>query len=659
MRLHITALRAAGFRNLANVELADLPAAVALFGMNRQGKSSILYAWQMLAFGWCPLTGRNGQGAAALIKDGETAACVEADVTVSDAATGDRQYTLSLDLRRKGSGSAQEFAAVDVASGQTAARNREDFYKLIGLDATTAAACAMPALFLESGEASEIMASTLIRTLDPDELAGWLGEHREWVTAFASRKRCSLATPQDLPILGEAAYKERTEFNTRLKDARARQADLGAAELPVDGKGRTRTVEEIDTLRTGVATARVTLAGLQRELGAAQAARPAAEVAEERDGLTADLTQADADATLAQAQYDAAVTEAEQAQTALDLARKAESNNLEAARVARVKLADTDAALAAVEDKSGCCPTCRQKLTAATRKALLGPLETQRAALLEEAAQGDDEAERIRRNELPPLREALAAYQASMRDAQNQRTACAAVVAKLQARIQALPAASDTRPVADIEADIADAEAKIARGEAIVRALEHARDVQENDAHLAAVEAELEHLNWAVKAFRDGDLVKPLLRGGLDAFAERCNRELQAFGYALTVDVDGKRVSVLLEAPGREARPVALCSGAERALAAVSVALAFADWGAPVLMDNVNDLDYEVRRELLRRLRAHADGSWWVAGASQNKADLAKLAAGIAPAALVDVVDGEALVVPAAAAEDSRSEVAA
>lgn len=645
MTIRLTRLIVDNFRAIGHADLQGLPAALILFGLNGQGKTSVLAALQMLLHGRCRFTARDGKGAGALVRDGAKQASVTAELEITHGEspeTGEptSYITLGLTVAAKGS---TEWYAVDSTTNEPVAKTRDELWRVLGCDPRAAAVAAMPDAYLASGEIGEVLAATLAGEVDPAELDGWLGEHREWVRAFAGRKRCSLGDPADLAALGKAAYEERTGQNRLLKEAKAQLEGLPAVKPPMNAKGDVLGADDLPAVTRAVAAAEARLRALHTELGQAQAARPAEEIQAERDALAAELEAARAAQVQAAEAADACLAESEQADAALTRARTDEANAVHAGHQAQNALARAEKALAALTGEDGACPTCGRKYTEALRKQLLGPLEAAR-----DAARSAHEDARARADELraglQPLRDAAQGLQDRLRRLNQDRQSHAAAVARLEAQIDALDAqaeaAGEARSAVEVEADIAAAEASLERARGAVKALEALAQRAELEAHIAALEAEVAELDWAVQSFKDGELTKRLMTGGMDAFAARCSEELEAYGYRLAVDVDGKRVNVLLAGPDGELRPVALCSNGEQALAAAAVGLAHAQGGAILLLDNLNELDHAWRRGLLKRLRGYTAGSVVVASAWQTGAGLEGLAEALAPAAVAWVEGG-------------------
>ena len=153
--------------------------------------------------------------------------------------------------------------------------------------------------------------------------------------------------------------------------------------------------------------------------------------------------------------------------------------------------------------------------------------------------------------------------------------------------------ANNVRPVETIQKEIDETEAKIARGEKIIEQLRRAQSLEVNTTRLAELNDEISRLDWACESFKDGAIQKQIMLSGLEDFTTRANAELLRFGYRLGVLVDGKTVSATMNN-----RPVSRCSRGQQLLAQFAIAAGFAAHKAPMIIDNINDLD-EKNRDLL------------------------------------------------------------
>jgi len=145
-----------------------------------------------------------------------------------------------------------------------------------------------------------------------------------------------------------------------------------------------------------------------------------------------------------------------------------------------------------------------------------------------------------------------------------------------------------------------------------------------------------------VDEFKNGAAQKNLMRSRSEEFLSRVNAELSELGYGMDICVSGKSVELVMTCPNQEPRPVAHCSTGEQSLAAWAVALAFGDTGAPVMLDDLNQLDIERRDVLLDRLNSETVGTVVVAGAWQTRASVAEYFAGRLGATTVWMEQGAA-----------------
>lgn len=634
----INKFRVDGFRNLDNVEIDGLAPVVAFTGANRQGKTSLQYALQWLCLGWCVVTSRNGAGADALLGDGRAQAVIEGEFEF-DLESGEPPAHMMLQavIKRKG---ANEFKAFSVDTGEVFKGSREEFWRAMGINPAHLIPTLMPEYFTSTTKEWDVIADVVAPNLNAQDVLAECGEHLDWVKAFAKRTGNPMDIAADFQAIGARAYAERTERNGALKEANALLINLPRKPRPVNASGKALTAADLDGLRASVGRQENLLHALHEELGTAKAA---GEV--DRDALVAEVdaaTQAEVEAAQVAAKAEstfAATTEA------LAQAKQREANASHENRVAYEGYRAAKEALAALDSGDG-CPTCGRAYTDKLREKLLKPLEDAHSVAFDASRAAKAEADDAL-TALAPARAAEDTARQAHQVAADAARVAAQRAAEARAKLNNVP--ESARPVADIEADITSAQEKLERGRGLVDQLELLRKHDDIDGHIKAVEAELAHLDWAVKAFKDGEVLRPLLRGGLEEFADLCNAELAPYGYSLIIDVDGKKIQILLQEDGRRAIDIAQCSGGERVLAAAAIASAFAARGCPVALDEVQKLDAVWRKQMLGRLRGCAGGSLWLAWASQTS-DVAweKVAAQLAPVTVVRVEGGNATVVDAA-----------
>lgn len=188
--------------------------------------------------------------------------------------------------------------------------------------------------------------------------------------------------------------------------------------------------------------------------------------------------------------------------------------------------------------------------------------------------------------------------------------------------------------------------------------LEHQRDLYESDLAAARAtiaqltqerdeaRAEIERLEWAVKQFRDGELLNAILSDKKQAFEQTVNETLGRYGYGLDVQINGKRVENFIGKLKGPKVAVPDLSEGELLIAQWAIANAFAA-GTPVLIDNADGLSYENKAQLMEELKADkadkAGGTKWFSGAwGLMNTDLTGLCAYLAPSAAIWIDGGKA-----------------
>ncbi len=612
-RIHIE-----DFRSLERLELNVNTDALALFGLNGAGKSSVLYALQVLFHGKCPVTMGSRTTLDTLIRDGAKQAQISATLD---------NWQVSLTLKRRG---ANEFTVTDADTGEMPPdmQSREAFWAAAGVKPAHAAVAMLPDQYLCSRDLGGILADLLAGDISTEAVLALAGEHRDWLERYLQLSQATLESAADLTQLGKRVEGDRRERNKDLKYARDRVQQLVVVTPVLDVKGRARTTDDIPTIANQLEDVERKRTALFEERGRATAAAP----------VSADeLAAAQAAVQAAVDAHDAAQAALEAARAAREQARTEESSaNADSVRLER-DIREAQAAVDALTSADGCCPTCGRKCTDTLRAKLIDPLQKRVTE-----AQAAYDAARARTDE---LRAALPAHHTAYADAST------AVLVAQNAYQAALRKATELegrqgggRPVEEIEADIAEIEAKRERGRELLEKLQKVKEREDLLLEAKRTEGELAHYDWAVEAFRDGAIAKGLMSAGLDEFCARANLELNPLGYAMRVQVEGKTAEVWLCCPNQPERPVAHCSDGQKKLAEFAIAVAFADTGAPVLIDNLNELDAGLRKGVLRRLRdVEQVSTVLVAGAwQQSKTDWQAVAQALAPVTVCWVEDGNA-----------------
>lgn len=579
------------FRSIRHLALDLETNAMAMFGWNGQGKSSVLYAVQLLLHGKTALASKPKMDE--YIRDGAKSACITA---VLD------RWRVTFTIRRRGQNT---FEIVDMETGEVPeTTGRDGLWKLLGVKASHSAVAMMPDLYLCSKDLGGILADLLGEGVSNDAVLNLAGLHRDWLAGYLERRQVELATVADLQHLGKKVEADRREWNKDIEHCRSRLDALGHVPVPTDYKGQKRTVEELPEITAAAAKLEKRRAALLEEKGAASAVEPvdAEALVEARDGLKA-----------AQEALTAGAAELVRAKELLDENQKNESTAKMERSYAEREVQQAEESLASL---ATICPTCGRAFTEELRVKLRSPLETQletATAKVRDLNEFIDGLLAVREG----LRKAVADATQAELEARHAHEAALRRQSELDAQRKVAAAA---RPVDEIESELRLVDEKIARGQVLAESLQKFAEKEKYETELRRLVHEQADFDWAVEAFRDGVLAKELMSNGLDDFCARANEELERFGYVLKVRVEGKEVDVLLRCPGwDEFRPVGHCSDGQRKLAEFAVATAFAESGSPVLLDNLNELDGPTRKEVLKRLRECSDGSTViVAGAWQQ-----------------------------------------
>ena len=506
---------------------------------------------------------------------------------------------------------------------------------------------AMPAAMLESQELGDILAQLLAADVTPAMIVELMDGHDAWVRDFLARKSLRLDTVADFDLLGSAGYSTRTETKKEVAQAKVDVEAMQLVQPPKDAKGRTLGTDDLERIRAAVAKTEAALLTLKKEQGAAEVSTPVEDVAEQRQALEAKLAETDDVLTTLEVHTSKARARFDAASNAVSEGKVVHSRAMNRVETAMRPLEQGKTALERLQTQKGACPTCGRAYTAKLRHDLLAPLE---AALrqAETAYSAAVEAAQKQLEALPALHDEVSRTRQDIEEIETNHRRTESSRANVAAQLAALPKPSTARPLADVEADIEATIAKLERGRGLVSTLEQLREKGMAEAAIAHLEGELYHLDWAVSQFKDGAAIKGLVGDGLAEFTSRCNVYLKPHGHELTIAVNGKHVELQLQ--GRAAR---LASPGAKAVIQLAVALAFADSGAPVIVDDVNNMDGLRRRLALQQLREAQVGTVIAAASWQQtkNVDMVRLAAALAPATIVWMENGAAIMAEPAMAK--------
>lgn len=549
MRLHLLTLR-----NFRNVEYAELPlgGATLLVGLNGQGKSTIHNAIQMCLHGWCEHTDKRGAGYQQLIRDGEREAHVQLDLS-----HGDRCLSVCLTL-----GKSRQWSCIDTVSGAEVSGidSPAALWLALGINQQHAVVTMFPTVIVNAPEFSGVLADYLGGALTVDGLASYMGEHADALRAVATAHHIPLTRVVDFDTLGKICYDQRTVVNRDLKVVQAALAEAPFLKPVMDGGARLG-IDDIARLEAEHADLTTKLHKLHEQRGAASVAPsgPVADVAT----LESDVQRISDDLYRAQ-QYEAA------------MGAVADAQRLTAATCSRI----VEAQAFAPKD----CPTCGGKLSKAKRDAMIA--ERVAAAQAEHDAAADAETRAREHLESLPPAEFAAALSALLAEARAEVTAA-----------RRMPPPYTGPSLLELDAEIATA---VARQSAAVDMLTQLRQHAQHaaaEAEAAALTARRAVLDHGVKMYHDGVASRELLSAAAAPLVEAVNQRIAG---TLGIAADGKAFALTWNG-----RPLARASRGQRASVAYAMAEAFAACGAPILLDDTNDLDPLARGRMCARLRGH------------------------------------------------------
>lgn len=598
MVMKITQLQIQNFRQIEDLSISSLPNSLAVFGPMGAGKSSILAAVQYTLLGHCGYTDKRGAGYRDLIRTRCDYALISLELDAAIAVECGIYPDKS------------DWACVSLETGETYAKDRDDLLGKLGIPRKFANICLRPDAFILGDSDFGSVLAGFLGEVDPAALRNACTDDQwAWLIEFQAKHRVGpFDDITNLDAIGQIAYNQRTAEKRSLAEARLDLDSRGHAPSGVTiktekGVDKRYTTNDLPAVRATLETLDTQRRQLERERGAAEIAvsadKKAARVAEAQEVVNI----AKADANTADAAYKAAQEAAGTAQANLSDAKTSEANAVYRREQAAKTCTTATRNLKELEAWTD-CPTCGAKITDARRKSLTAGLQ-QAVADAEAALEAAKVECAARVAALEPLRKALAAADNESEAARKAALDANKAVTSAETVFKAakeLPVAS--RSVDEIAASISAIEDKRARGQNLLAELEKIEAHENAAATVALIETRVAMLEWAVKSFRDGAISKRFLH--TEALLSRVNAELRDLGYEMSIEVDGKTVRLLL-AGGADTipRPLPRRSNGERTLACAALALAFADTVGIVCIDDLNDMDANVRRAFLGRMRTH------------------------------------------------------
>jgi len=634
--MRITSLQIKNFRGLREVRIPALPPRVFWTGLTGAGKTSIQQAVQAVLWGHVYDHRGKALKVAELVGPRGKQASVELGVEVHGQP-----------MVAKWSATARESGLTVERQNQPALAGsprevRADLWDIIGMPAEPAECAGNPRAYLTCREVGDLLAGLGGAEVNQDKLTIELGAHADWFGSYCRAGGLAYDTQEALAAIGDSVVQCRRDLKHEIQKLEQEIADLQDATLPADGEGRPISTDSLAQVNIHLDVLMETRDKLQRELGASEGKRSAASIANDLKQAQAevDLTRA-REAEESRAESECRATYEKWSKQVSD-ARNRESELRGQLALAEGSLKKAQRALDEIGDQER-CPYCNRKLTDVTKAKMVAPLQKDADAARAEQIKLDklkvacERAIEEGKRSLEAARDRLDTARETLGEAQSDLTRAEARVAALKAERPASERTAD-----EIQADIATIDERIATGRLILQSLHRVDQRRMLQAELAEHQAELEQLEWAVTAFEKGAIQKALGADGQRLFIDRCNQQLEPFGYQLAVQVTGTDATVLMGRTGGQMIPVSQVSEGEFVLAQLAVAMGFAGDGGLVMVDGLDKLDARHKGRVFETLAQCAAGTIWLAAAYglPGDPDLAMMSEALAPVGVIWVANG-------------------
>lgn len=597
--MKITRLKITNFVQIADLDLQDLTGTTLLTGENGVGKTTALNALAF-AFGF-PV--RDARGVQVTNRDliGPNGDSCEVKLLL---VVGDRNLKLTAGVSQK----ERSVEILDVDRKQPAflsAKGITDtyaaLYEAIGVPWSHIECALSPRAYLLGPDLGNLLADLVSGEWSMDDLRGAAGPHFAYIERWFGKGK------PDLEAMGKTAFQTRTEVKKSLKALQADMATLEAMECPTSRDGKPMTESHIPTIEDALKGLQV-----QRDALIGEKARAEAGGESRRDELEKAKSDALVALELAAANRDKADKAYKASQETFQSATKALTGVKEAHAKASAEVEMAKQLHEQRVNSGNTCATCGHTMT-----------EEEKIAGIEDAAHALHKAkvrlEEINLNDAKIQFDGFERANSEARDAMHRTMAeydrLVAENNRLDFEIEKLGTAP-RRSLDAIVTDIESTEERIAAGKQKLADLREYCRKAKLAAEIEAQTQEIERLDWAVAAFRDGEFLKGRLSGKINVFEDACNERLAVFGYSLSVKIEGKNAQVWLQKGDHIAAPIARCSKAELVLAGYAVATAFGT-NSPICIDDMDAMFSETKSKFIAQLKARdnasplfASGAW-------------------------------------------------
>jgi len=414
----------------------------------------------------------------------------------------------------------------------------------------------------------------------------------------------------NLEVAGKNAFALRAEVKKSLAQAKAEIARLGDTEQPTSRDGKPMGAEDIPKIQDA-------LRGLQAQRDAllAEKGRIESGVVDRRPELEAAKAAIDIDA----AKDLLAKTEKEyvQAQATFESANKALTHVKEAHAAANAACFQAEKKHEERVESGLICECCGHVMDEEQKKASIQDA----AHELYKAKQALDEINlNDAKSKFDGFEQANTDTRVAKQKAQAEYDRLVAEVNRIDYELEKLGPPKELRSIDAVQTELETTEERIEVGGKKLADLIAWSSKQKHEAEVVTLTKQIEHLDWAVAAFKDGEFLKSRLSGSAHVFEDACNEKLSPFGYSLSVVTKGKQADVWLQKGDRNPAPITRCSKAELVLAGYAVATAFGT-KSPVCIDDMDAMFSETKSKFIGQLKLRTNESplfasgAWTAGA--------------------------------------------
>lgn len=634
--MKISYLKIENFREVRSMDLRNLTAATILTGPNGAGKTTVLDAIRVCLAGQCyDQTGKRIPTEDLIGLHAKTAT-IDLGVEIAGKA-----FSLFLTIKKSGTSlTAKDARSYEAYPGaESATKIRAAICEALGTDLARIECAVNPRAYLLGPELGNMLAELCAGAVDTDQLRRASGDHWEYVAKLATEARVEMDAT-GLVKLGDAAYKRRTEVNKHVAVAEKAIADHAGIEQPVDTKGRPMEYAQMGPLLDLLTDLKTQRDALIAERGRVESIGSAEDIKKQVKAAEKALKKASSTVGTKAALAEKAASNARELDKVAQDAYEGLKGLERQYDTAQARYNTTRAALDAMNLDAENCPHCKQVIPEDVRDAMLRPLEN----ALEEAkgAVAAINLEQAQKACTDFKRDRDAAL-AELEKAREELRAAEADLAEKERDLARIPDVESMKSLDTLNAEITTIDTRCENGEAKVDALTKWSEFSAAKQSLDELHEELNHLEWAIMAFRDGEFLKAQLSDSKGDFESSCNAVLAPYGYKLAVEVAGKHVQVTMWREGHRPAPLAQCSKGELVLAGWAVATAFS--GESLICIDDMDALFGPTKNLLLKSLAHreAEAPVIIAGAwTAGKVDLDPIRTALPGASVVWVEGGEA-----------------